>query len=82
MFSNTIQFFSVWGLNQETKFTIYDGDQVVREEKESLRLRAGPGETGKGWIYECDIAGASWRAICESKGMSGLICLSLRNIGF
>jgi hypothetical protein len=57
MFSNAIQFFSVWDLNQETKFTIYDGDQVVREEKESLRVRAGPGETGKGWIYECDIAG-------------------------
>lgn len=67
-FSNLVQFFSLWALNQETKFTIYDGDQAIMQERQNLRLVARPLETGgKGWIYECDIAGGSWRAICESK---------------
>ncbi|KAF5341753.1 hypothetical protein D9611_001816 [Ephemerocybe angulata] len=67
MFSNVVQLYSSWSLNQETKFVIYEGEQVVRQEKVNLRQVSRPSEVSNVWIYECDLAGPSWRDICASK---------------
>ncbi|KAF6751211.1 hypothetical protein DFP72DRAFT_1138311, partial [Ephemerocybe angulata] len=70
MFSNVVQLYSRWSLNQDTKFNIYEAEQVVRQEKVSLRQVSRPTENGTVWIYECDLAGPSWRDICASKDPS------------
>ncbi|KAF5326295.1 hypothetical protein D9611_000670 [Ephemerocybe angulata] len=42
MFSNVVQIYSSWSLNQETKFIIYEGKQVIRQEKVNLRQVSRP----------------------------------------
>ncbi|KAF6745009.1 TEA/ATTS domain family-domain-containing protein, partial [Ephemerocybe angulata] len=70
MFSNVVQLYSSWSVNQETKFVIYEGEQVFRQEKVNLRQVSRPSEVSNVWIYECDLAGPSWRDICASNGTS------------
>ncbi|KAF5326246.1 hypothetical protein D9611_000655 [Ephemerocybe angulata] len=75
MFSNVVQLYSSWSLNQETKFVIYEGEQVVRHEKVNLRQVSRPSEVSYVWIYECDLAGSSWRYISASKDPSRITIL-------
>lgn len=65
---NTIQLSSQWRLNRETLFLIYHGDQIVGRQEENLKPVSRPDPSDNAWLYMCDIAGASWKALCEYEG--------------
>jgi hypothetical protein len=55
-------------LDRDSSFVTCVGGHAVRHEKVTLRLIARPTAICQDWTYEYDIAGASWKAVCESNG--------------